>query len=74
MAGIDLGDAWADNVWESGVWADGVWAGQESSSPAGGVLAPNDWTDPNRTTRTAGMIGRLITGLGIVILLIMGVR
>lgn len=30
MAGIDLGNAWADNVWEENVWANGVWAGQES--------------------------------------------
>lgn len=36
MPGIDLGDAWADNVWESGVWADGVWAGQEDVGGGGG--------------------------------------
>jgi hypothetical protein len=29
MAGIDLGNAWADNVWEENVWANDVWAGQE---------------------------------------------
>lgn len=36
MAGIDLGDAWADEVWESGVWADGVWEGQEAAGGGGG--------------------------------------
>ena len=35
--GIDLGDAWADEVWEDGVWADGVWEGQEAS----GSVTPN---------------------------------
>lgn len=36
MAGIDLGDAWADNVWEENTWANGVWAGQESYPQGGG--------------------------------------
>ena len=43
MAGIDLGDAWADEVWEEGVWADAVWEGQEDGGEEGatGPLLPN---------------------------------
>lgn len=56
MPGIDLGNAWADNVWESGVWADGVWAGQESSS--GGVAGEQDASD--RLIRTSGLFLRRV--------------
>ena len=38
MAGIDLGDAWADEVWEEGVWADAVWEGQEDGGEEGGSV------------------------------------
>lgn len=34
MAGIDLGNCWADGVWEEGVWASGVWADGEVPLPA----------------------------------------
>lgn len=43
MPGIDLGDAWADNVWECGVWADGVWAGQETQESAGCAGAGDEY-------------------------------
>lgn len=45
MAGIDLGDAWADNVWEENVWANGVWAGQESypQGGGGGGMGSSEW-------------------------------
>lgn len=42
MAGIDLGDAWADNVWEENTWANGVWAGQENYPQGGGGGAAAD--------------------------------
>jgi hypothetical protein len=34
MAGIDLGNAWADAVWEDGTWATGVWADGEVAPAA----------------------------------------
>lgn len=55
MAGIDLGDAWADNVWESGVWADGVWAGQESAGGGGGADT-GDHGSGGHGSQTAGTV------------------
>ena len=54
MAGIDLGDAWADNVWEENVWANGVWAGQENY--------PQGATDPNTFDPTRGSEQFIRTG------------
>lgn len=72
MAGIDLGDAWADEVWESGVWADGVWEGQEEVGAGGGgssVVPANDMADPARTARI-GVLGRLTMAMCITILIL----
>jgi len=64
MAGIDLGDAWADGVWEDGVWADGVWEGQDD---AGGT--DTDVDPPH--FRDAQYRRRLSWGMGCVLLLLM---
>lgn len=50
MAGIDLGNAWADNVWEENVWANDVWAGQEDYPQGTFAYAadtvPASWRSP----------------------------
>ena len=65
MPGIDLGDAWADEVWEAGVWNDGVWAGQEAGA-GGSPPGPNPTTPEDVVG--AGWLGPF--GFGFVLSLI----